>query len=276
MRGVHGIAGVTGGTLPAQIWHTYMTRRAAGSAGRAVRERRAPRRSSRGAASTSSPARSATRASRTAPVSTSRQHKNKTTKNQKKTTTAKRRRPCTPRRARRRGRCPRRRRRRSPRSPPPTTTSPPPTTTTTTTTTNTTRPAGRLRDPRALVRQGSPASRAPHREARPDFSPRGYAAFLWPSIFSHQSSSSTSDATTFGPLGQRGRRHAALLRELLEHGGAQRVQSLVLRFDLAGQLGALGLPTGHVTLELEQAAAPWVRPSSMIVLDIAALLLHSV
>jgi penicillin-binding protein 1A len=25
MRGVHGIAGVTGGTLPAQIWHTYMT-----------------------------------------------------------------------------------------------------------------------------------------------------------------------------------------------------------------------------------------------------------
>jgi penicillin-binding protein 1A len=24
MRGVHGIAGVTGGTLPAQIWHTYM------------------------------------------------------------------------------------------------------------------------------------------------------------------------------------------------------------------------------------------------------------
>ena len=25
LRGVHGIAGVTGGTLPAQIWHTYMT-----------------------------------------------------------------------------------------------------------------------------------------------------------------------------------------------------------------------------------------------------------
>ena len=25
MRGVHGIAGVTGGTLPAQIWHAYMT-----------------------------------------------------------------------------------------------------------------------------------------------------------------------------------------------------------------------------------------------------------
>jgi penicillin-binding protein 1A len=25
MRGVHGIAGVTGGTLPAEIWHTYMT-----------------------------------------------------------------------------------------------------------------------------------------------------------------------------------------------------------------------------------------------------------
>ena len=25
MQGVHGIAGVTGGTLPAQIWHTYMT-----------------------------------------------------------------------------------------------------------------------------------------------------------------------------------------------------------------------------------------------------------
>ena len=25
MRGVHGIAGVTGGTLPAQIWHTFMT-----------------------------------------------------------------------------------------------------------------------------------------------------------------------------------------------------------------------------------------------------------
>ena len=25
MRGVHGIAGVTGGTLPAAIWHTYMT-----------------------------------------------------------------------------------------------------------------------------------------------------------------------------------------------------------------------------------------------------------
>jgi penicillin-binding protein 1A len=25
MRGVHGIPGVTGGTLPAQIWHTYMT-----------------------------------------------------------------------------------------------------------------------------------------------------------------------------------------------------------------------------------------------------------
>jgi len=25
MRGVHGIAGLTGGTLPAQIWHTYMT-----------------------------------------------------------------------------------------------------------------------------------------------------------------------------------------------------------------------------------------------------------
>jgi penicillin-binding protein 1A len=25
MRGVHGLAGVTGGTLPAQIWHTYMT-----------------------------------------------------------------------------------------------------------------------------------------------------------------------------------------------------------------------------------------------------------
>jgi penicillin-binding protein 1A len=25
MKGVHGIAGVTGGTLPAQIWHTYMT-----------------------------------------------------------------------------------------------------------------------------------------------------------------------------------------------------------------------------------------------------------
>lgn len=25
MRGVHGIAGVTGGTLPAQMWHTYMT-----------------------------------------------------------------------------------------------------------------------------------------------------------------------------------------------------------------------------------------------------------
>ena len=25
MRGVHGVAGVTGGTLPAQIWHTYMT-----------------------------------------------------------------------------------------------------------------------------------------------------------------------------------------------------------------------------------------------------------
>ncbi len=25
MKGVHGIAGVTGGTLPAEIWHTYMT-----------------------------------------------------------------------------------------------------------------------------------------------------------------------------------------------------------------------------------------------------------
>jgi penicillin-binding protein 1A len=25
MKGIHGIAGVTGGTLPAQIWHTYMT-----------------------------------------------------------------------------------------------------------------------------------------------------------------------------------------------------------------------------------------------------------
>ena len=25
MRGVHGIAGVTGGTLPAEIWHTFMT-----------------------------------------------------------------------------------------------------------------------------------------------------------------------------------------------------------------------------------------------------------
>jgi membrane peptidoglycan carboxypeptidase len=25
MRNVHGIAGVTGGTLPAEIWHTYMT-----------------------------------------------------------------------------------------------------------------------------------------------------------------------------------------------------------------------------------------------------------
>jgi penicillin-binding protein 1A len=25
MRGIHGIAGVTGGTLPAEIWHTYMT-----------------------------------------------------------------------------------------------------------------------------------------------------------------------------------------------------------------------------------------------------------
>ena len=25
MRGVHGIAGVTGGTLPAEIWHAYMT-----------------------------------------------------------------------------------------------------------------------------------------------------------------------------------------------------------------------------------------------------------
>jgi membrane peptidoglycan carboxypeptidase len=25
MRGVHGIPGVTGGTLPAEIWHTYMT-----------------------------------------------------------------------------------------------------------------------------------------------------------------------------------------------------------------------------------------------------------
>ena len=35
---VHGIPGVTGGTLPAQIWHTYMTDALQGPAGRAVRE----------------------------------------------------------------------------------------------------------------------------------------------------------------------------------------------------------------------------------------------
>ncbi|HET7571070.1 MAG TPA: transglycosylase domain-containing protein [Gaiellaceae bacterium] len=31
MRGVHGIAGVTGGTLPAQIWHAYMTEALSGT-----------------------------------------------------------------------------------------------------------------------------------------------------------------------------------------------------------------------------------------------------
>src|SRR5690242_12832215 len=46
--------------------------------------------------------------------------------------------------------------------------------------------------------------------------------------------------------------NATLLRELLAHGGPQRVQPLVLRLDLACQLVALGLAPGDVTLELQQ------------------------
>src|SRR5207248_11681454 len=42
-------------------------------------------------------------------------------------------------------------------------------------------------------------------------------------------------------------------RELLEHGRAQGMQPLVLRFDLAGELAALRFPTGNVMLDLEQA-----------------------
>ena len=62
MRGVHGIAGVTGGTLPAQIWNTYMTDALQGS--RSSNSRPPDLRpTSRGAGATSSHAHGATHAS---------------------------------------------------------------------------------------------------------------------------------------------------------------------------------------------------------------------
>src|SRR5581483_8151379 len=71
-------------------------------------------------------------------------------------------------------------------------------------------------------------------------------------------------------------RHAdqALLAELLEHAGAKRLQPILLRGDLPGQLGACGLTPGLLVRDVAEQALPAVKA----LLDSAghaALLLNS-
>src|SRR5207244_4975307 len=74
------------------------------------------------------------------------------------------------------------------------------------------------------------------------------------------------------PAGPPRHRHPTLLGELLEHGGAQRVQPLVLRCDLTGQVPPLGLPAHYVVLDLEKAVPVG---EALLNRGHAALLLHS-
>ena len=240
MRGVHGIPGVTGGTLPAEIWHTFMTGALQGqpveqfaTPGAPPYERWCGRYQF---ARTWHDARKHDRCTH---KHKKHEKKDKTT-TQRKTTTAKTTTapsttitiPTTT-------------------SLPPTTTKkkpppPPPTTTTTTTTTTPTTTTTRGALTRGACAGGAWRPRLPHRGAR-------LGRLLPPEHLVPPVVLVDVRRDDLRPAGPPRHRHPTLLGELLEHGGAQGVQPLVLRCDLTGQVPALGLPALYVVLDLEQA-----------------------
>jgi penicillin-binding protein 1A len=254
MRNVHGIAGVTGGTLPAQMWHAYMTAALHGQPVEQFASSDAPpykpwcgryefARTWRDARKQDGSCKKHKKKARTTTAKTTTKRKTTTAKTTTvHTTTRTTTLPGTT------------------TTPPPTTTAPPATTTTTPTTTTT-----------ATTTTTPTTTTAPTTTPRPDAGNRlGRPVppqHLCPPLVLVDKR--RGDLRPARPPRQR---HAALFRELLEHGRAEGVQPLVLGCDLAGQLIALGLPLGHIVLDLEQAVP--VADAFLDGAGHAALLLH--